>query len=540
MYLKHRLLLLVALICAQPYGQLAQANEDESNPLLDMASMFFQEALSGQNGAAGGNGGGAGAGLAGMASLLGTFMQANGKSGGGAGGSGAMQILSGLGSLLANSARGNDAAGGSGGGFDPSIIGNVLEMFTQNDDEETGQSSDQKRSNGAGSTEGGGIGLDTILQVASAFMNTQGAGENSASSSNHHQQKRSADKDQADTDNGFMNLLPLVMQAVSSFAGPEGQSTQERHKSHAWVLPPFLEHIHVLWDHFSNSELADALYEKSGVNKIMKGFKSSDGKLDYDKLFESLNNQSFRRRWIKSATLYLADWASYLANPDVYLRYFQTAQIMFNGLLKSQGYPKQTHFDPSHPSETISNLFDHVAKHHLNVKIDSRQYVKPAVGYAKELLKLGQARGLLQFNATEISDKLTDTLNLEVIEPVLKVHRAYRYISKTPQCDRYVLCQLNAAALEQQQKQEQPSEKAKQKSASGSTSALIAGVSPKIVKIGSMGAAIFISTETGTPFWTLFGVINAPYNCEAKYPVDCNGFHEGEAKVTTEYIHNEL
>ncbi|EDW83236.1 uncharacterized protein Dwil_GK22429 [Drosophila willistoni] len=539
MYLKHRLLLLVALICAQPYGQLAHANEDESNPLLDMASMFFQEALSGQNGAAGGNGGGAGAGLAGMASLLGTFMQANGKSGGGAGGNGAMQILSGLGSLLANSARGNDAAGG-GGGFDPSIIGNVLEMFTQSDDEETAQSSDQKRSNGAGSTEGAGIGLDTILQVASAFMNTQGAGDNSASSSNHHQQKRSADKDQADTDNGLMNLLPLVMQAVSSFAGPEGQSTQERHKSHAWVLPPFLEHIHVLWDHFSNSELADALYEKSGVNKIMKGFKSSDGKLDYDKLFESLNNQSFRRRWIKSATLYLADWASYLANPDVYLRYFQTAQIMFNGLLKSQGYPKQTHFDPSHPSETISNLMDHVAKHHLNVKIDSRQYVKPAVGYAKELLKLGQARGLLQFNATEISDKLTDTLNLEVIEPVLKVHRAYRYISKTPQCDRYVLCQLNAAALEQQKKQEQPSEKAKQQSASGSTSALIAGVSPKIVKIGSMGAAIFISTETGTPFWTLFGVINAPYNCEAKYPVDCNGFHEGEAKVTTEYIHNEL
>lgn len=39
-------------------------------------------------------------------------------------------------------------------------------------------------------------------------------------------------------------------------------------------------------------------------------------------------------------------------------------------------------------------------------------------------------------------------------------------------------------------------------------------VSPKIVKVGSMGAAIFISTETGTPFWTLFGVINAPYNCE--------------------------
>lgn len=87
---------------------------------------------------------------------------------------------------------------------------------------------------------------------------------------------------------------------------------------------------------------------------------------------------------------------------------------MFNGFLKSQGYPKTTFFDSSRPSETISNLLDHVAKHHLNVKIDSRQYVKPAVSYAKDLMKLGQARGVLQFNATDISDKLTDTLNLEV------------------------------------------------------------------------------------------------------------------------------
>lgn len=87
---------------------------------------------------------------------------------------------------------------------------------------------------------------------------------------------------------------------------------------------------------------------------------------------------------------------------------------MFNGFLKAQGYPKSTHFDPTRPSETISNLIDYIAKHHLSVKIDSRQYVKPAVGYSKELLKLGQARGLLQFNATDLSNKLTDTLNLEV------------------------------------------------------------------------------------------------------------------------------
>lgn len=257
-----RALLLACLLCLQPLAP-SLASEDESNPLLDMASMFFQEALSNQNGGnngGGGGGGGAGAGLAGVASLLGTFMQANGKSGGGGGG--AMQILSGLGSLLANNARGN-GQGGGGGGFDPSIIGNVLEMFTQGDDEEATPSQKRSTGGGGGGSESG-IGLDTILQVASAFMNTQGNDKPT-----HHAQKRSAGEE-PESDNGLMNLLPLVMQAVSSFAGPEGQHTQEKHKSHAWVLPPFLEHIHVLWDHFSNSELADALYEKSGVNKIMK------------------------------------------------------------------------------------------------------------------------------------------------------------------------------------------------------------------------------------------------------------------------------
>ncbi|CAD6992393.1 uncharacterized protein LOC101455068 [Ceratitis capitata] len=536
MLLLRKTVLLLALLCVNvSFTRSASQQQDDSNPLLDMASMFIQEALNSQTGSAGSDaagGVGGGAGLAGVASLIGNLMQANagGAGQGKASASGAMQILSGIGSLLAtagqNGAR--SGAGGSGGGFDPALIGNVLEMFTNSDADSDDGGAGARSNSGSES----GIGLDSILQIASVFMNANNGGGKQQPQPHHHQQRRSVHnnvrENEVDGDSeengGFMSLLPLVMQAVTSFAGPEGQHTQEKHKGHAWVLPPFLEHLHVVWDHFSNSELADALYEKSGVNKIMKGFKSRDGKLDYDKLFDSLNNQSFRRRWIKSATLYLADWASYLANPEVYLKYIQTAQLMFNGFLKSQGYPKSTYFDPSRASETISNLFDHVAKHHLNVKIDSRQYVKPAVGYAKELLKLGQARGLLQFNATELSDKLTDTLNLEVIEPVLKVHRAYRFISKSPQCDRYVLCELNSP----------------EQDAAGNARGLISGVSPKIVKIGSMGAAIFISTETGTPFWTLFGVINAPYQCEAKYPVDCSGFHEGEAKVTTEYMHNEL
>lgn len=46
----------------------------------------------------------------------------------------------------------------------------------------------------------------------------------------------------------------------------------------------------------------------------------------------------------------------------------------------------------------------------------------------------------------------------------------------------------------------------------------LAGFKPGITKFGSMAAAWLISSETGTPFWTLFSVINEPYNCQvSKY-----------------------
>lgn len=236
--------------------------DEETSPLLDLASTFIQQALNNQN-----DDRGSGPGLAGMASLIGSFMQngnGNGKS------SGAAQILSGIGALLANS--GGSGGNGGGGGFDPSIIGNVIEMFTANSDSDD----NQVRGNGAANTRNKpsnqGVNWDAILQVASVFMDMQQA----ASPPSSQKQKRSTDEQ--DKDNGLLSLLPMVMQAVSSFTGPEGQRTQEKHKNHAWALPPFLEQVHVLWDHFSNSDLADALYKRSGAHAIFQVITKLDEK----------------------------------------------------------------------------------------------------------------------------------------------------------------------------------------------------------------------------------------------------------------------
>lgn len=260
------LLVIFAFLVSTNSGHSTQrpsSREDDSNPFLDLATSFLQETLANQNGGGGGGGGGAG-GMAGIASLIGSFIQPEAKSngdGGAAGFGGAAQILSGLGSLLANA---NGGGGGGGGGFDPSIIGNVIEMFTANNNGASNNDKNRKRrssvddNNVEESAGGGGIGLDTILNVVSAFSG--------ASATNN---KRGGGGGGGQED-GLMSLLPMVMQAVNSFAGPEGERMQEKHKEHAWVLPPFLEKIHVMWDHFSNSELAEALWKKSGVYSIFK------------------------------------------------------------------------------------------------------------------------------------------------------------------------------------------------------------------------------------------------------------------------------
>lgn len=183
--------------------------------------------------------------------------------------------------------------------------------------------------------------------------------------------------------------------------------------------------------------------------------------------------------------------------PISLFRYIATGQIMANSFLKAHGYPDSAQLDITRPSETISIVIDHTARKQLNVKISSISYVKPAVNYIRQLLKLGKARELLQkFNATEISEKLTDTLNLEVIEPILKVHRAYRFAAEQPECDRYVLCEVNS---------HDPNEELG-----------LGGFKNGVTKFGSMAAAWFISSETGTPFWTLFATINDPYKCQVR------------------------
>lgn len=49
-----------------------------------------------------------------------------------------------------------------------------------------------------------------------------------------------------------------------------------------------------------------------------QGFYDRNGELDYDKFLIALNNQSFRRRWLKSAIIYISDWINHIAEPEAF------------------------------------------------------------------------------------------------------------------------------------------------------------------------------------------------------------------------------
>lgn len=102
-----------------------------------------------------------------------------------------------------------------------------------------------------------------------------------------------------------------------------------------------------------------------------------------------------------------------------------------NSYLRNQGFPDHALPNLKHPSKSITNFLNYAAKKYLDADIDSREYVEPVVFYLQDIAKLAKQ----SISSKELTDKLTDTLNLEIIEPITRINRAYRFAQKEPKCD---------------------------------------------------------------------------------------------------------
>lgn len=197
----------------------------------------------------------------------------------------------------------------------------------------------------------------------------------------------------------------------------------------------------------SNSELGHAIWKKSGLSELVAQMSDEKGNIEYEKILGSFENPSLRRRWIKFSTNFVAEWIAHVSDPSTRQRYLTTIQFVGNSFLKSQGYPRSVMFDANKPAESISRfvyfhrtsllfvdifnnmilysnrLLNVAARKHLNMKIDSSQYVGPAIAYIQELVNLASEKGFImsRISARELSNKLSDTINNDIMEPILRV-----------------------------------------------------------------------------------------------------------------------
>lgn len=124
---------------------------------------------------------------------------------------------------------------------------------------------------------------------------------------------------QKSTGSGFESMLSFLPVLLSSLSGQHNihASKSIPHHSHEQFLPPVLENLHEYWDHFSKSEFGKSLWENSGLSKLVKLFTDFKGEVEVDKIFESLENNSLRRMWVKSLSSFVAQWVKHLTDPQV-------------------------------------------------------------------------------------------------------------------------------------------------------------------------------------------------------------------------------
>jgi len=102
-------------------------------------------------------------------------------------------------------------------------------------------------------------------------------------------------------------------------------------------------------------------------------------------------------------------------------------------------------FDSTRPGASVATLANALLRRHVGSTGDAAPFVAPAVDYLWDLLQVGRSRsqglGLASMPPRQIEARMAEALNAEVIEPVLRVWRAYRFAHQNVHCGRYVLCQ---------------------------------------------------------------------------------------------------
>lgn len=110
----------------------------------------------------------------------------------------------------------------------------------------------------------------------------------------------------------------MILQTINSFSGPEARHREAVHSEHSNQLPPFLEKIHLYFDHFIHSNIGKVMISSLNAEKAFNVFMNDKQQFDYQKFGELMENTFFRRQWIRLITDRIISFLQYSSSPKVY------------------------------------------------------------------------------------------------------------------------------------------------------------------------------------------------------------------------------
>ena len=307
-------LILSLILCSLFEGYRLESSDApaaETNPFLEAAKSFLEEAVE-KNPDIGRSGG-----MAALSGILHTLK--DGKqlgdllSGFNAPSSDsknnvASDILTGIAGMLSKNSQ----------GFDPKVIGQVAEVLSNlASDKNNEASTNEIPDHNSGPDWSAILGLASNLLASSTSDKTQGGNQEGGGGFENLLKGGGLE--------GLMNILPLLTSSAPSghvhFADSELEDKSEHQKyEKSNYLPPFMHIIDEYWEHFKKSEFGETIWKKSGLEAIFQLFIDKDGYFQIDRIFESMENISFRRKWIKSLSSFVGEWVKHISDPTTQAR----------------------------------------------------------------------------------------------------------------------------------------------------------------------------------------------------------------------------
>jgi len=240
-------------------------------------------------------------------------------------------------------------------------------------------------------------------------------------------------------------------------------------------------------------KLAPQLMAVKDVQSLME-ILGKEVEYNWRLFFNQILNSSYKQEFIQKVSGAAVRSYEYVKNPPANSPLNQLPLIM-NGFLMTYKLPA---FDVNAPAKSISALLNKSIKMFTTKKFDTAPFIETAYSTITEALSKHLKEPEFSKKSTDMKiEMVSAVMEIEIIQPTLKVWQVYSQAADQPECSAKFLCEINRLEKLAPQKR------------------------IGVVKAASYAASWTLSKASQEKYWKFYHAVNAGSmgaDCEASYP----------------------